>query len=53
LWWWDLKAALVLTREPGVTLAKASLTVTCSPSEDVKRNDKGVSNPLKERDAEW
>jgi hypothetical protein len=52
LWWWDLQAALVLTREPGVTLAKASLTVTCSPSEDVKRNDKGVVNPLAEREAE-
>jgi hypothetical protein len=52
LWWWDLQAALVLTREPGVTLTKASLTVTCSPSEDVKRNDKGVVNPLAERAAE-
>lgn len=51
LWWWDLQAALVLTIESGATLAKASLTVTCSPSADVKRNDNGISNPLTERAA--
>jgi predicted transcriptional regulator len=52
LWWWDLQLDLVLTRESGATLAKALLTVTCSPSADVKRNDKGISNPLIEREAE-
>jgi hypothetical protein len=52
LWWWDLQLALVLTKESGATLAKALLTVTCSPSADVKRNDKGISNPLIEREAE-